>query len=106
MWPRSLLQTALQLISPLPALPPRPQDALAVAISLLDLQPTDLVLMSDLDEIPNASAIRLASNILWNGLHQGQETIPIVEFNLQCYYYSLWHMLVRPGSSAFRRPRS
>ena len=60
------------------------------------MEPDDIVLISDADEITTASAVQLGANYLRNGLASTDVngTIPIVGFQLQGYVYSLHHTYV------------
>lgn len=55
--------------------------------NLLGLQPTDLLLSGDVDELPYASAVAEGANIVWNSLAADNSTLPVVEWGLTMYYF-------------------
>ena len=71
---------------------------------LLGLQPRDLLLHSDVDEIPTAAGLQQAANLLWNGLASTNTSVqvPAVNFDMKMYYYNLHISLVRARTFAAR----
>lgn len=67
------------------------RNAMHAVMDRLPLQADDLVLQSDLDEIPSAIAIRLGANYMWNGLSKEGVLAPHVQFELSFYLNSLYH---------------
>jgi hypothetical protein len=63
------------------------QDAMQAVGNLLGLQPTDLLLSGDVDELPYASAVAEGANIVWNSLAADNSTLPVVEWGLTMYYF-------------------
>lgn len=51
---------------------------------LLGLQPQDLVLSADVDELPTAAAVAGGANAVWNEMaaDNGSALLPVVEFEL------------------------
>ena len=66
------------------------QNAMHAVLSLFSLDSNDLILQTDLDEIPTAGAIEQAANHLWNGLTK-EGIYTFVSFDLKFYKYSLFH---------------
>ena len=98
--PALVCRPSLRPPVPLPRLLKNLQNALQAAVSLLKLQPDDIMLTSDADEIPTAAAVQLGTNYLLNNLVSlatEADVIPIVEFSLKAYYYSLFHTYVSEG---------
>ena len=62
---------------------------------VLGLQPRDLLLQSDVDEIPTALGVLTASRLLWNGLSDPVVPLPAVNFHMKQYFYSLQTYEVR-----------
>ena len=65
------------------------------ATHMLNLQPNDLVLLTDADEIPTATGVMQASNFLWNGIKPENGTVPMIQFGYASYVFSLYHLAVR-----------
>ncbi|KAI3438875.1 hypothetical protein D9Q98_001290 [Chlorella vulgaris] len=72
------------------------RDAMQAVGNLLGLQPTDLLLSGDVDELPYASAVAEGANIVWNSLAADNSTLPVVEWGLTMYYFSLFHQVPEP----------
>ena len=81
------------------------QNAFHAVGSVLGLQPEDLVLQTDVDEIPTAAGLQLASSYLWNGLSDPGTPLPAVNFHMKHYLYSLqlWEVCGL-GSAGWRTP--
>ena len=67
-----------------------PQYAANKAAEVVGLQPKDLLLMTDADEIPHAAAVLLGANLLWNRL-SNKGVAPLVRLEMRSYRYSLYH---------------
>lgn len=62
----------------------------------LQLQPHDLILVTDVDELVTAAALEEAARTLWAiDLIPGNETVPMVYLAMGLYYYNLHHKVVR-----------
>jgi hypothetical protein len=64
----------------------------------LELQPDDLIFQSDTDELPTAAALETGRNLLMNGLSEDGVGIPLVDFKMPAYAYSLSHKVIAPVS--------
>lgn len=59
------------------------QECMNVVGRLLDLKPSDLLLHGDVDELPYASAVSYAANMVWNSLDATPKVVPVVDFDLR-----------------------
>ena len=68
------------------------QDALKAATTVLQLQPNDVLVLTDADEIPTAAGILQGARYLWNGIKPENASIPEIQFGYASYIFSLYHL--------------
>lgn len=95
------LKMAALLSTTLPYPPPPCNlqvDALMATVAILKVQPNDIMLTGDADEIPTAAAVLQGRNYMENNvasIAKNSTTIPMVEFELKHYYCNFYHATVR-----------
>ena len=68
--------------------------------TLLGLHPHDLILHSDADEVSFGATLGEGANIAWSALQANPDILPIVDFDMAMYYFSLTHKVQYPWAHA------